>query len=140
PLGVAYMKAVMDRDCPEVDSRLFAYPDKLLEAMRTNPPDVLMVSNYVWNEALSFHYAKLAKQIKPEMLVVMGGPNISLEPERQVEYMKAHPEVDIYILGEADFLAREIALAFADSGHNLARMGDRELPSSIYRRSDGTVY
>ena len=32
PLGVAYMKAVMDRDLPgDVCSRLFTYPDKLLE-------------------------------------------------------------------------------------------------------------
>jgi len=61
PLGVAYMKAVMDRDCPQVDSRLFAYPDKLLEAM---------------------------------------------EPERHVADVERHPEIDVYILGEADFLAR----------------------------------
>ncbi len=58
PLGVAYLKAVMDRDLPEVHSRLFAYPDRLWDAMCENPPDVLMLSNYVWNEALSFHLAK----------------------------------------------------------------------------------
>ena len=32
PLGVAYMKAVMDRDLPEARSRLFAYPDRLWRA------------------------------------------------------------------------------------------------------------
>ena len=140
PLGVAYMKAVMDRDCPEVDSRIFAYPDKLLDAMRNAPPHVLMLSNYVWNEGLSFHFAKLAKRQNPEILVVMGGPNISLEPERQIEYMEAHPEVDVYILGEADFLAREIVLHFANSAHDILRMGECELPSSAYRRADGRVY
>lgn len=140
PLGVAYMKAVMDRDCPEVDSRLFAYPDKLLDAMQNAPPHVLMLSNYVWNEGLSFHFAKLAKRQNPEILVVMGGPNISLEPERQIKYMEAHPEVDVYILGEADFLAREIVLHFASSDHNVSRMSECELPSSVYRRADGRVY
>ena len=76
PLGVAYIKAVMDRDLPEVESRLFAYPDPLWNALKDNPPAVLMISNYLWNEALSFHFAKLAKRIRPDMLVVMGGPNI----------------------------------------------------------------
>ena len=32
PLGVAYMKAVMDRDNPDLESRLFVYPDRLLDA------------------------------------------------------------------------------------------------------------
>src|SRR5438093_8966023 len=33
PLGVAYMKVVMDRDLPDVQTRLFAYPDRLLAAL-----------------------------------------------------------------------------------------------------------
>jgi radical SAM superfamily enzyme YgiQ (UPF0313 family) len=140
PLGVAYMKAVMDRDCPEVESRLFAYPDKLLDALKGSPPQVLMLSNYVWNEGLSFQFAKLAKRVNPKMLVVMGGPNISLEPERQLAYLNAHPEIDIYILGEADFLAREIVLQFADTGHSVSRIGERDLPSSVFRRPDGQSF
>src|SRR5499426_3181667 len=107
PLGVAYMKAVIDRDMPEVESRLFAYPDRLWDALQTAPPDVLMLSNYMWNEWLSFHFAALAKRVSPQTLVVMGGPNICLEPERQLDYVRAHPEIDMYILGEGDFLARE---------------------------------
>src|SRR5258708_27835038 len=82
PLGVAYMKAVMDRDLPEVRSRLFVYPERLWDALQEDPPDVLMVSNYMWCEALSFHFAKLATKIRPDMLVVMGGPNIPLEDDR----------------------------------------------------------
>jgi radical SAM superfamily enzyme YgiQ (UPF0313 family) len=139
PLGVAYMKAVMDRDLPEARSRLFAYPDRLLTAIQEAAPDVLMVSNYCWNEALSFHVAKLAKRIQPDMLVVMGGPNISIEKERQIAYFSNHPEIDLYLLGEADFLATEVVKNFADAGKSVKKMGEREIPSSIYRRPDGTV-
>ncbi len=80
PLGVGYMKAVMDRDWDAIDSRLFVYPDKLLSAKRQTPPDVLMVSNYVWNESLSLYFGKIAKQVRPETLMVMGGPNICSSP------------------------------------------------------------
>src|SRR5215510_1479670 len=83
PLGVAYMKAVMDRDLPEVNSRLFVYPEKLEAAMRSVPPDVLMVSNYMWCEALSLAFAKLARRLNPNVLIVMGGPNIPLEDDRE---------------------------------------------------------
>jgi radical SAM superfamily enzyme YgiQ (UPF0313 family) len=138
PLGVAYMKAVMDRDLPGVQSRLFAYPDRLQAALESEPPHVLMLTNYMWNETLSFHFAKLAKRLHPETLVVMGGPNIHLEPDRQVAYFEAHPEIDVYALGEGDFLAREIVRTFAETG-SIQAFGAREVPSCIYRRPDGQV-
>jgi radical SAM superfamily enzyme YgiQ (UPF0313 family) len=136
PLGVAYMKAVMDRDLPEVNSRVFAYPDRLLHGLKENPPEILMLSNYLWNEALSFHFARYAKRIRPEMLVVMGGPNIPIEESRQLEYFNAHPEIDLYVLGEGDFLATEVTRHFLDAGCSIAKMGERDIPSSIYRRPD----
>src|SRR5574337_40942 len=139
PLNVAYMKAVMDRDVPEVRSWLFAYPDRLYDAIKADPPDVLMVSNYCWNEALSFHFAKQAKRIRPDMLVVMGGPNISLEDERKIAYFSNHPEIDVYVLGEGDFLATDVVKHFLDAGKSVKKTGEREIPSCIYRRPDGTV-
>ena len=108
PLGVAYMKAVMDRDLPEVRSRLFVYPDRLSHAIKTAPPAVLMLTNYCWNERLSLHMARLAKRVRPGTLTVLGGPNIPIEDERQLDYMRAHPEIDVYVRGEGDFLAAEI--------------------------------
>jgi radical SAM superfamily enzyme YgiQ (UPF0313 family) len=137
PLGVAYIKAVMDRDLPEVESRLFAYPDPLWNALQDNPPDVLMVSNYLWNEALSFHFSKLAKRIRPDMLVVMGGPNIPIEESRQIDYFNQHPEIDLYVLGEGDFLATEVLRHYLDAGMSIDKLGERDIPSSIYRRPDG---
>ena len=139
PLGVAYMKAVLDRDLPELNTRLFAYPDRLWDALQSAPPDVLMLSNYMWNEWLSFHFARLAKRVRPETLVVMGGPNICLEPERQIDYMRAHPEVDVYVLGEGDFLAREVVREFLAAGRSIGTLGEREVPSCIYRRPDGSI-
>ena len=73
PLGVAYMKAVIDRDNPAAAARLFVYPDVLLEALKSAPPDVLMLSNYVWNEALSREFFRIAKMLNPNVLTVMGG-------------------------------------------------------------------
>jgi radical SAM superfamily enzyme YgiQ (UPF0313 family) len=137
PLGVAYMKAVMDRDLPEVRSRLFAYPDRLERTLKDEPPDVLMLSNYMWNEALSLQFARIAKRIRPDTLVVMGGPNIALEPARQIEFFERHRQLDLYVLGEGDFLAAEVVRHFLDSGKSIAKLGDREIPSSLYRRPDG---
>lgn len=139
PIGVAYMKAVMDRDLPDVASQLFAYPGAMLEAVREQRPHVIMLSNYVWNEALSLHVAKVAKRINPNTLVVMGGPNIPVEPERQIEFLRRRPAVDVYVLGEGDLLARDIVRLFGEAGHRLDAFGELTLESSVWRRADGTV-
>lgn len=141
PLGIAYMKAVMDREDVDrdFDSRLFVYPERLAQALRDDPPDVLMLTNYVWNEALGHHFMRLAKLINPGVLTVMGGPNISLEPERQIAYVEQHPHLDVYVLGEGDFLANEIARTFLDNGLSLPRLAEAGLPSSVVRQPDGTA-
>ncbi|MGH9787054.1 MAG: B12-binding domain-containing radical SAM protein, partial [Terriglobia bacterium] len=105
----------------------------------SDPPDALLLSNYCWNEALSLHFGKLAKAIRPDMLVVMGGPNISIEPERQIEYLARHPQIDVYVLGEGDFLAAELVRQYLDAGKSLRRLRERQLPSALYWNSDGEV-
>lgn len=140
PLGVAYMKAVMDQETSsaEVQSRLFVYPEKMLAALKEQAPDVLMLTNYVWNEALSREFFRIAKQINPNVLTVMGGPNISIEAERQAAYVSRHPEIDVYALGEGDFLATTIVRAFQDAGLEHRRFGQAGIPSAVYR-NEGEV-
>jgi len=138
PLGVAYMKAVLDRDLPEIESRIFAYPGRLWEALQGEPPGVLMLSNYMWNERLSLKFAELAKRLAPETLVVLGGPNLAIEPERQVAYLEAHPEIDVYALGEGDFLARDLVRLWLEAGSTRALLAG-DLPSSLWRDPVGRV-
>lgn len=138
PLGIGYMKAVMDRDLPEVESRVFAYPDELLEALKSEAPDVLMLSNYVWNERLSRYFSKVAKGIRQNTLIVAGGPNIPMETDRQIEVFDDWKEIDVYALGEGDFLATEIVKRFLDANKSIARFAKNGVPSSLYR-SEGEI-
>jgi radical SAM superfamily enzyme YgiQ (UPF0313 family) len=136
PLGVGYMKAVMDRHLPpgEVHSEVFAYAAELIAAIEARPPDVLMVTNYVWNEGLSRFCLQRARKANPRVLNVMGGPNIQVEPERQLEFVERRPEIDLYVLGEGDFLAADIVRQFLEVNGSIEALGEREISSSIYRR------
>ncbi len=137
PLGIAYMKAVLDRDNPDITSRLFVYPDSLLDAMKAEPPDVLMLSNYVWNESLSHEFFRIARRLNPDVMTVMGGPNIPLEPDRQAAYLDSHPEIDVYVLGEGDFLASTLLHTFLDCGLSVKNFGARGLNSTAFRNPEG---
>jgi radical SAM superfamily enzyme YgiQ (UPF0313 family) len=136
PLGVGYMKAVMDRDlpCDEVRTEVFAYASELAAAIDANPPDVLMVSNYVWNEGLSRFCMRRARQANPHVLNVMGGPNLPVELERQLDWVRRRPEIDVYALGEGDFLASEIVRLYLEAGGSREGLAEREIPSCAYRR------
>ena len=138
PLGIAYMKAVMDRELPSVESKTFADPHQLLEAIKTDPPDVLMLTNYVWNERLSRYFTKVMKRIRQESLVVAGGPNVPLKKESQIQFFKNWDDLDVYALGEGDFLATDIVSRYLDAGKSVAKFKKNGLSSSIYG-SNGQV-
>jgi len=141
PLSVGFIKAVMDREisADEVDVQIFAYPDVLLEAMKETPPDILMVSNYMWNETLGHFFLRRLKALNSNALAVMGGPNISKEPYRQIEYVRSHPEIDVYICGEADFVATDVVRLYLEAGGSREVLSECEIPSSIYWRNGELV-
>ena len=97
-------------------------------------PDVLMLSNYVWNERLSCHFARVMKRIRPETLVVMGGPNIAIEDDRKLEFMRSEPAIDVYVLGEGDFLATEVVRLYLAAGQSISALRTAAIPSAILRR------
>lgn len=141
PLGIGYMKAVMDRDLADiVDCEIFAYPDDFRNTIIHSSPDVVMVTNYMWNEALSLWYLNFVKQMSPKALTVMGGPNISIEEHRQKEFLKKNTQIDIYALGEGDFLAKDFVELFIKHGKNIRQLKESgELKSCIYRNGNEIV-
>lgn len=83
--------------------RLFRYPEKMVQALLAEgPPDVMGFSNFVWNSELSLAFARRLKELSPRTLIVMGGPNYPLEPEKQEAFLQLHPEVDFYVLHEGE--------------------------------------
>ena len=133
PLGIGYMKSVMDKELPEVDCRTYAFPDQLLKTLKLDPPDILMLTNYVWNERLSRYFTKAMKELRPETLIVVGGPNIPIETDRQISFYESWTGLDVYVLGEGDFLATEIVRLYLGVGMSIAGLAESGIPSSIFR-------
>lgn len=75
----------------------------------------------------------MAKRIQPNTLVVVGGPNIPDETNRQTEFFTSWKDIDIYALGEGDFLATEIVKRFLDVNKSITELLKGGVPSSIYR-------
>ena len=83
--------------------KLFRYPHKLGSSLSEKGcPHILGLSNFVWNQELSLATARRIKELDPDTVIVMGGPNFPLEAAKQEQFLREHPEIDFYIVHEGE--------------------------------------
>ena len=134
PLGIAnlatYASAYFDRPEP-LDIRLFREPQELKAAIDSEPPDILGLSNYAWNEELSAAFATYCKRISADTLTVMGGPNYPLVESVQEAFLRVLPQIDVYIDGptyEGERAFLNLLQRFADTGKRVPGVFEAPIP------------
>jgi radical SAM superfamily enzyme YgiQ (UPF0313 family) len=75
----------------------------IVEDLLNKSPDIIGFGIYIWNTEQTTQVIKLLKEIKPEIKIVLGGPEVSYEYEDQ-ECVKT---ADYLITGQADQTFRE---------------------------------
>lgn len=99
------------------------YDDILLQT------DILGLTNYTWNQYYSDLISKHYKKIKPDGIVVYGGPQVPKHKDVLEKYKEERPWVDVHIEGLAEYAFEEWLLDEPISGNKI-----RELPTPY---SDG---
>ncbi|GAB6037222.1 hypothetical protein JCM15519_17810 [Fundidesulfovibrio butyratiphilus] len=102
PLNIGFISAYTKHRLNDVHTELFKYPNALLARIKASSPDILGLSNYTWNANLNLQVAKFMKRLRPETVVVMGGPDIDVIPEMKHHVLCKDPEVDFYVLQEGE--------------------------------------
>ena len=106
PLNVGYIGAYAKKmHGDKIEISLFKYAEKVIEAIKNDPPDVLALSNYSWNSLLSERVAEIAKSVNQKVLTVQGGPNFPHASDLQLEFLKKRPSTNFHVMfeGEASF-------------------------------------
>jgi radical SAM superfamily enzyme YgiQ (UPF0313 family) len=128
PLGVSYVMSYAQQELAgKIQSRLFKFPYKLVEALEKEPPSVLCMSNYSWNLEISYKIAELAKERIPGLVVIFGGPNFPLVADEKRDFLSQRPAIDFYVelegeLGLVDLLGKLLSL---------------ELDAEAFKREEG---
>ncbi|MBY0554763.1 B12-binding domain-containing radical SAM protein [bacterium] len=89
-----------------LESTIKENPRNLVEKILAYRPRIVGFSVYIWNTLETLETIMILKKISPEIIIVLGGPEISYETETQ-EHLKW---ADYVIKGEADFSFREFCL------------------------------
>lgn len=78
--------------------------ETIVEELLATGCDVLGLSVYIWNVNRMEEIIRLLKQRKPELIVVLGGPEVTYEPEYFINAWTA----DYVISGEGEFVLGEL--------------------------------
>ena len=79
-------------------------PIDVVEAILRNEPKIVGVGVYIWNATQSLQVVADLKRLRPELIVILGGPEVSYECDRQEIVRLA----DHVITGEADLALAEL--------------------------------
>ena len=99
--GLRYLKANLgdlESQCDIVEFDLDKRPADALESVLARNPSIVGLGVYVWNTRPALEFARLLKAVRPDLTLVLGGPEISFEHREQ----EISRYADHIITGEAD--------------------------------------
>ena len=125
----------------KLDFTLFKYIDELDRSIRDSPPDILGMSNYIWNYNIALEFFRMMKEINPQTLLVWGGPNFPLDFPSQKKFMDDHPEFDIYVpvRGEIGFANIVQKMLDTKEPFNKEKFLAEPIPDCISRDINGKI-
>lgn len=79
-------------------------PRDIVEALLAKQPKIVGFGVYIWNTRQTLEVVSILKRVRPDLKIVLGGPEVSYETETQEICRLA----DLTIQGEADFKFYEL--------------------------------
>jgi radical SAM superfamily enzyme YgiQ (UPF0313 family) len=89
--------------------------------------DVVGFSTYVWNIRISLEIARRLRKLRPDMLIVFGGPQV---PDRSEAFLREHRFIDLACHGEGEAVFLSIL-------ENFPSRTFEQVPSVSFIRADG---
>jgi radical SAM superfamily enzyme YgiQ (UPF0313 family) len=96
----------------------------VVERILEQAPTVVGVGVYIWNAAESLAVVASLKRVRPDVIVVLGGPEVSYETEQQAIVALA----DYVITGEADLAFGELCAKLLEGTRPVQKVVPAQLP------------
>ena len=113
-LAIRYLKSYA---APEFDPILAEYTIKdpamsIVSDLYQKQPDVVGFSLYIWNIEESIRVMQLLKKVKPDVLIVAGGPEVTYDYDY---WLQRVPEIDAIAIGEGERTFKQLLEAHAEN-------------------------
>jgi radical SAM superfamily enzyme YgiQ (UPF0313 family) len=104
PIGIGYIAshAFSNLGADLIDIRLYIDADTILKDIEDWQPDVVGLSNYIWNSEVSGLVFRHAKRINPNIVCIAGGSEFPIEKVECRDYLIGKKEIDFYCYQEGE--------------------------------------
>ncbi|MBI5368614.1 MAG: cobalamin B12-binding domain-containing protein [Planctomycetes bacterium] len=132
PYSVGLLQAYVQRHAPAAARYEFLLPlykrVPVEEAVRhLRSAEIVGFSVYVWNIEISLAIARRLKALRPDLLIVFGGPHV---PDRAEAFLRRHPFIDLACHGEGEATFLQVLEHFPERAWEA-------VPSLSYLAADG---
>ncbi|MGD6817484.1 B12-binding domain-containing radical SAM protein [Metabacillus sp. 84] len=119
---------------PEYDAELAEYTIKdpsinIVSDLFNRNPDVIGFSCYIWNIEETIKVINMLKKIRPELIIVLGGPEVTYDT---LEWMERVPQADYIVIGEGEQTFKQLLQAI-EQGHPMNAV------KGVAYREDGKI-
>ncbi|MEQ8320908.1 MAG: radical SAM protein [Rhodospirillales bacterium] len=93
--------------------------------------DLVGITTATFNVPEAIEAAELAKEVNPELKVILGGPHVNAYPK---DVLERSASVDAAIVGEAEFILSEIVANLDNANFDI------DLPGVVHRAPEGITF
>lgn len=134
PLSIGFVGAYAKAHLGDVEIRLFKRPELIIDAIRSDKPDVIGLSYYVWNANLNDLVFRIAKRERPNILNVGGGPmitDLNSGEEGATRFFAKQPFCDVFVVNQGEIGFVELIRRFTAAGGSVRRLKAEVIPGCL---------
>ncbi len=144
PINIGYIATYLTKmiSGTKLDIKIVTETEEIFDLIESWKPDVIGLSNYVWNSTLSNRMCEIAKEKNPNILVILGGPEFPAgtgsrkiqDTERDktytksFNYLKERPAVDYFAYSDGEVVFFEIIKEFIKMNNSVKEMKREDQP------------
>ena len=144
PINIGYIGEYLKAKIKNIniELKLAVEPNEIFELLKNWKPNILGCSNYVWNASLSYSMCEYLKEIDPNNLCVLGGPefpagtgatkitNTEMDQtyDKSFKYLLDRPAVDYFAYCDGEVAFIEIIKIFIENNFSIESMKNNNQP------------
>ena len=146
PIGIGYIASNLlkqfEKSENKIEVKLSTEPEEIFTSLKKWNPDIVGISNYVWNAELSNTICEQAKKNNPNTLCVLGGPEfpggtgaLKIENtdqdktyDKSLDYLIKRPDVDYFAYSDGEVAFLEIVKKLIENNFSVKSMKKNDEP------------
>lgn len=144
PIGIGYIGSNLLKKFAnyKIELKLCVDPEEIFSLLDDWKPDIIGISNYIWNSHISKFICEYAKKINKNTLCVLGGPEFpagtgarKIEDNDQdqtytkcFKYLLDRPSVDYFAYSDGEVAFIEIVRKFIENNFSVELLKDKNEP------------